>query len=214
MNPHETRARDGLELRTATDGGGVVVGGYAAVFDEDYDVHDMLGAYTERVSPGAFTRTLNAGADVRFLIDHEGLPLARTRSGTMTLAQDDHGLVVEATLDAASPVVVALRSAIARRDMDQMSFAFVATRQEWDSDYSHRMIVEAKLFDVSAVAFPASPTTSIGLRSAVTARYGRAVWNDIRAGLPIDPTPADVRALLRGDTCPGRARALAFRVAV
>lgn len=47
-----------------------------------------------------------------------------------------------------------------------MSWAFIATRQQWNSDYTERSITEARIFDVSAVTYPANEATIIGARSA------------------------------------------------
>ena len=48
-----------------------------------------------------------------------------------------------------------------RGDLDQMSFAFSVVRQSWSADYGQRTINEARLFDVSVVTYPASPSTSV-----------------------------------------------------
>ena len=37
-----------------------------------------MGGYTETIARGAFTKTLSERPDVQLLINHEGLPLART----------------------------------------------------------------------------------------------------------------------------------------
>jgi hypothetical protein len=156
-----------FELRETSEGGLNLVG-YAAVFNVAYEVEDWLGVYTEIVMPGAFTKTLAEGDDVRLLVNHDGLPLARTRSHTLTLEQDDIGLRVEGRLDEEDPDVQALVPKLRRGDVDQMSHAFRAMRQEWNEDYTERKLLEEKLFDVSVVTFPASPTTSVGLRALKT----------------------------------------------
>lgn len=197
----ESRARQGVELRQDTTGDGYTLTGYASVFDTPYPVRDSLGEYNETIRSGAFTKALQERDDVRLLLNHEGVPLARTKSGTLTLAQDDVGLRVEATLDSGSPLVASVKSAMDRGDMDQMSFAFQAVRQEWNTDYSSRTIVEAKLFDVSVVTFPASPTTSASLRTegqsgvsdARAAAVAEEVARQFRAGMAIE---GDVRDLL------------------
>jgi phage head maturation protease len=54
------------------------------VFDEWTEIPSCsAAAFMERVQRGAFRKVLSDGADVRFLINHDGLPLARTASGTM-----------------------------------------------------------------------------------------------------------------------------------
>lgn len=171
--PREMRATFGIQSR-AEDDGIVTVEGYASISDTPYDVQDWLGSYAETVSRGAFAKTLREADDVRWLVNHGGIALARTKSGTLILREiinpaDDPqgkgqtGLWSTARLDTANPEARSIASAIERGDVDQMSFAFLATRQEWNADYTERTILEAKLFDVSAVTYPANPATSIGV---------------------------------------------------
>lgn len=162
----EIRALDvrDLEMRDNADGS-ITLDGYASITDAPYEVSDFLGDYTETIARGAFGKTLQERADVRLLVNHAGVPLARTKSGTLTLTEDAHGLRSVATLDASNPTVQEVRSAMSRGDLDQMSFAFRATRQDWNADYSARTINELRLYDVSIVTYPANPATTVGLRS-------------------------------------------------
>lgn len=152
-----------LEVRSAADGS-VTFDGVASVVDTAYEVHDIFGGYQETMGRGAFNRTLKAKADVRLLVNHEGVPLARTKSGTLKLSTEPD-LRSVASLDPTNPTVQEVRSAMDRGDLDQMSIGFRVTRQEWNGDYTERLIREVELFDVSVVTFPASPTTSASLRS-------------------------------------------------
>lgn len=154
-----------VELRAKPDGSGgeaLTFTGYASVTEVGYEMSDWLGAYTEVIRSGAFKKTLSEDADVPFLVNHGGLTLARTKSGTMTLAEDDTGLHVEARLDPASPHVVALRSAMDRGDVDEMSFGFWITRQQWSPDYEQLDVIEVSLNkgDVSVVNYGANPATA------------------------------------------------------
>lgn len=154
-----------VELRAKPDGTGgdaLTFTGYACVTEAGYEMEDWLGPFTEVVRAGAFTKTLAEGADVPFLVNHGGLTLARTKSGTMSLAEDDTGLHTEAQLDPASPHVAALRSAMDRGDVDEMSFAFWVTRQQWSPDFDQRDILEVNLNkgDVSVVNYGANPNTA------------------------------------------------------
>lgn len=168
----EIRAWDVRDIEMRDNGdGSVTLDGYASVTDSPYAVSDFLGDYTETISRGAFAKTLQERADVRLLVNHGGVPLARTKSGTLTLSEDGHGLRSVATLDAQNPTVQEVRSAMRRGDLDQMSFAFRATRQEWNKDYSERTISELKLYDVSVVTYPANPATTVGLRSMLDASF-------------------------------------------
>lgn len=163
---HRSWKLQNVELRASDTGDSLTFSGYAAVFDVPYEVNDAMGTYSETIRSGAFTQTLRQKADVRLLINHEGLPLARTSSGTMTLSEDSVGLRCEAELNPADPDVSSIRYKMARGDLNEMSHAFQAVRQEWNEDYSERSVIESKLFDVSVVTYPASPTTSAALRGA------------------------------------------------
>lgn len=153
-----------VELRAASAGGSdaLTFTGYACITEVGYEMSDWLGPFTEVVRAGAFTKTLAENADVPFLVNHAGLTLARTKSGTMQLAEDDTGLHVQAQLDPASPHVTALRSAMDRGDVDEMSFAFWVTRQQWSPDFEQRDILEVNLNkgDVSVVNYGANPNTA------------------------------------------------------
>ena len=157
----EIRAFVPAEIRT--DGGEIKVSGYAAVFGEETNIG---GYFREVIAPGAFTDAIGRD-DVVFLINHDGLPLARTRSGTLTLTQDATGLRMETTLDGEDPDVKSIVGKMRRGDLDKMSFAFLPEVQEWDDtgDIPLRTIRKASLFDVSIVTTPAYDGTSIGLRS-------------------------------------------------
>ena len=113
---------------------------------------------------GAFAKTLKEGADVRLLIDHEGVPLARTKSGTMTLMEDERGLKVEAELDPTNPDAARVLSAMRRGDLSQMSFAFDAVRDSWSANGQERELQEVRLYDVSVVTFPAYEETIAEVR--------------------------------------------------
>jgi HK97 family phage prohead protease len=146
-----------LDARELGDGSTLV--GYAAVFDSPSEPLPFI----EVVRKGAFADTLNK--DVRLLIDHEGVPLARTTSGTLRLSEDDTGLLVEADLDRGNPDAQRLMSAVGRGDISQMSFAFKTLRDHWTADKRERELLAVDLFDVSVVTFPAYEQTSAELRS-------------------------------------------------
>lgn len=153
----------GMELR-AEDDGKITLDGVASVVDTPYTVRDVFGEFSETIRKGAFRKTLAEKADVRLLVNHDGVPLARTKSKTLKLsAAPDLRAVAE--LDPENPTVQEIRSAMSRGDIDQMSIGMRVHRQEWNEDYTERSIIEAELFDVSVVTFPASPTTSASLRS-------------------------------------------------
>ncbi len=162
----ETRAGIPAEIRADADG--IKVEGYAAVFGQETDIG---GYFREVIERGAFKDAIGRD-DVVFLINHDGLPLARTRSGTLTLSEDDHGLKISTMLDPEDPDVKSISGKMKRGDLDKMSFAFYPEVQEWDEsgDMPLRTIKKASLHDVSIVTTPAYDGTEIALRSLEASR--------------------------------------------
>jgi len=154
---------ESVEIRSDDDNQ-IRVAGYAAVFGQETKIG---GAFTEVIAPGAFRNALERGDDVVFLVNHDGLPLARTRSGTLLLSEDERGLYMETVLDGSDPDVRALVPKMKRGDLDKMSFAFIPLRQSWDEsgEMPKRTIEDVSLHDVSIVTTPAYEGTEIGLRS-------------------------------------------------
>ena len=165
-----------VEARQSDDGV-MRLSGYAAVFNDA----SVPLPFKERIAPGAFRKTLSEAPDVRLLINHEGLPLARTKNGTLTLTEDDRGLRFDADL-ADTQEARDIYTLVQRGDVDQMSFAFRVIRQNWSKDKTERTLTEVSLADgdVSVVTYPAYPTTSVEARQklneAIKAlREGRAL---------------------------------------
>ncbi len=184
-----TFALDQVELRDAD--GTLTLEGYASVFDVWYEMYGGPSRYgwNEQVARTAFDRTLADGADVQLLINHSGMPLARTKSGTLDLSTDNTGLHVRAGLEPTDPDVLALRPKMERGDLDEMSMAFRVVRQEWNDDYTERTLTELNLNkgDVSVVNYGANPHTSAQVRSV------DELLSEI-AGLVPDEVLAEVRA--------------------
>jgi len=147
------------EVRAASDDT-LTISGYAAMFD---DVTD-LGYFNERIARGAFDGVMED--DVRLLINHAGVPLARTTNGTLDLEVDDNGLRYTARL-ADTTEGRDLYKLIKRGDISQSSFAFTIEDEEWDRKQNLRTIKRmGSLLDVSPVTYPAYPTTTVAARMA------------------------------------------------
>ena len=142
------------------------VSGYAAVFDL---LSEDLGGFRELIRPGAFAKTLQE-SDVRALWNHDSnYPLGRTSAGTLRLWEDEHGLGFELALPETS-YGKDLAESMRRGDVREMSFAFVAVREDWkaaEGTVVQRDLVEVKLYEVSPVVFPAYPQTSAQVRAKV-----------------------------------------------
>jgi HK97 family phage prohead protease len=137
-----------------------------------YNSETVIGGwYREIFASGAFSESLKT-ADVRALVDHDhGRVIGRTSSGTLRLSDNMDGLQVEIdlpdTTDGRDLGVL-----LERGDISGMSFAFVPVIEEWDEsgEVPLRTIKKADIFEVSAVAFPAYPDTSLAMRSLFDAR--------------------------------------------
>ncbi len=150
--------------------------GHAAVFDQ---LSKPMWGFREQIRKGAFAETLKT-ADVRALWNHNSdKVLGRTKSGTLTLREDETGLHVEIEPPDTSWARDAIAS-IERGDVDQMSFAFRTEKQEWDeSDPENviRTLVQLDLNDgdVSPVTYPAYPQTDVSAREF---RSAEDIYND------------------------------------
>lgn len=142
-----------------------IVRGYASTF-EPYLMFDDDGIqYFERIAPTAFEDA--DMSDVVFLRDHTGRVLARTKNGALNLTTDTHGLmsVTDLGLTTASKEMF---EDIRTGNYSQMSFSFVVARGGEHFEEEARKVTRVidrieKLYDVSAVSFPANPGTDIGV---------------------------------------------------
>ena len=135
--------------------------GYAAVFDSEARIGDHL---IETIAQGAFAGSLGAKKDILALVDHDpSRMLARTRSGTLRLAEDRHGLAFDLDVPdtQAGRDVLALA---ARGDLGGMSFGFNAIDENRDGE--RRELCAVDLHEISVVlAWPAYDGTVVDARS-------------------------------------------------
>jgi HK97 family phage prohead protease len=124
-------------------------------------------AVQEAILRGSFTKTIAEGCDTAFLTNHTGVTMARTKPGTLKLAEDSTGLHYEGRLNPTRPDVQILKAAIEDGAIDESSFAFRVVRNKWsyaedNGDIDRRFIQEVSLDhgDVSPVNFGASAHTA------------------------------------------------------
>ncbi len=159
-----TATSNQLEVRDS-DEGNPTLDGYATVYEVTYDVFGGPPfGWSEKFADGACDKSVRERDDVRLLINHRDLPLARTMSKTLVLESDDVGLRCESELDGDDPDVMRIVPKMRRGDLDEMSMAFRVLRQEWNGDYTMRTIIEVEVLDVSVVTFPANTATVVQLR--------------------------------------------------
>ena len=163
MSEQEQRVWNSKLTLRAGDGEMPTLEGLAVAYDEEFPVRDYYGTYTEVWRAGS---TRNAAQDdVVLLVDHDGLPLARTTSGTLNLREDSKGLYVSAQLDSNDPDVARLLPKLQRGDLSKMSVAFQALEEDWSENRDKREIKGVELFDVSVVTRPANPATTVAVRA-------------------------------------------------
>jgi HK97 family phage prohead protease len=195
-----------FEFRAEADGT-VKVAGYAAVFNQPADIG---GVFTEVIERGAFRSALDRGDDVVFLVNHGGLPLARTTAGNLSLSEDSRGLRMEATLDGADPDVARIVPKLRNKLLTAMSFAFNVgpEDQRWGETGDGKSLRTIKNFsnigDVSVVNTPAYEGTEIALRSrdasaeAAEGEREKAEHNAARARARIAARKAESEQKFRG----------------
>ena len=143
--------------------------GQPIVYDEKTD----LGWCSEIIDRDALADT--DLRDVRFLINHntDMIPLARSRNNnensTMQMSVGDTGMDIRVDLDTENNADArSLYSAVERGDISGMSFMFTVNKDMWeelDSEHPTRHVQSiGKVFEVSAVTFPAYEATSIQAR--------------------------------------------------
>lgn len=132
-----------------------------------------MGWYDEVIEQSALDET--DLKDVRFLVNHntDMIPLARSRNNTdnstMQMVTDEEGMKIRVDLDTENNAEArALYSAVERGDISGMSFMFSVDRDSWDdidTEHPFRHVLSiGKVFEVSAVTFPAYEATSIQTR--------------------------------------------------
>ena len=139
------------------------VQGYASTL-EPYKLFDDDGIeFFERIAPDAFS---NADmTDVVFLRDHEGRVLARTKNGAVALSVDNFGLFSDTDLSL-TEASREMYEDIQTGNYSQMSFSFVVAEDHYEEEARKvTRVIDSirKVYDISAVAFPANPSTNIGV---------------------------------------------------
>ena len=167
MNDNERLKR---QLRTAEssfetreDGDDLIIEGYFAVFNSDYEITDMM---SESIAPGAFSETL--GNDIRALTNHDtSLVLGRNRAGTLELKEDSHGLWGRIKINPNDQDAMNTYERVKRGDVNQCSIGFGIQDEEtefFDGGRIHWTIRKINLFEVSVCTFPAYAETSVSAR--------------------------------------------------
>ncbi len=163
---------DGTKAKTSN----YFVEGYASTWHE-YDLFpcdDFI--LRERIDRHAFDHA--DMSDIVFLKDHTGTVLARTKNGLLTVRVDDHGLYSVTNLGETEEARRMYEN-ISKQNYTKMSFQFTVKRDHYEQPADNvivRVIDEIDhVYDVSAVGFPANPTTNISVKNNAAARGNNAM---------------------------------------
>jgi HK97 family phage prohead protease len=142
-----------------------------------------LGGFYEKISPGAFKKTIQE-SDIRALLNHDSnYVLGRVKSGTITLEEREDGLYMNCT-PPDTQWARDLMVSIGRGDIDQCSFGFRVIKDSYNEENGDivRSLHEVELFDVSVVTYPAYLNTSAFVRSFNRSDLMKDLVNSVEAG--------------------------------
>lgn len=177
-----------------------VIEGFGSVYEQVA----TIGSYypiDEVVAAGAWAETIKAG-DIRSMLNHSiDRLLGRTKAGSLRLEDRDEGLRYEVDVNVDDPLAMSAHAQVARGDIDGSSVWFRVVREEWTEpteanglERPLRRILEAQLFEVGPVVFPAFEQTTSSARTLApldAALRAAGVAADRRARLASDLVAAD-----------------------
>lgn len=162
---HRTMQMSGMKIRE--ENGKRRLEGYFSVFDQPYEVWP---GWVETIAPGAFSRALASGQDVKVLWNHNpDIVLGSTGNKTADLREDQRGLFGGVEINEQDQDAKNAYARVDRGDVNGCSFGFEISRMEesWDEDgtYRTRILEVSPLYEVSPCTFPAYTQTSITSRA-------------------------------------------------
>ena len=170
----------GTEYQTREDDGKLIIEGYFAVFNSNYEIYP---GWSESIAPGAFTNTL--AGDIRALINHDTtLVLGRTKAHTLELREDAHGLWGKIIINPNDVDAMNLYERVKRGDVDQCSIGFNIVSEDIEireDGSTHWTIKETKLYEVTCCTFPAYEETNISARSKDRDNFVKRLNDEWRA---------------------------------
>ena len=175
-NEREYRAVAPFVIPDGSDGDALILRGTPIVFDTPTVICEYDGIeYKEIIARGAlddcdmsdFILNRNHG-------QNDSTVFARTRNNSLKYTITDRGLDIEAALDGEDERHRNLHRDVQKKRVDKMSFSFVVREAKYDNVTHTRTITKVKkLYDVSAVDFPAYNDTSISARSFFAEEHTR-----------------------------------------
>lgn len=168
---YETRTFQIGEIRAAADNPRRLTG-TAVVYGQ---LANISGKYQERITAGAFTRSLTS-RPVKARFEHRDL-LATTKNATLRLTDTPTGLMFEMDVaeTRAGDDVLAL---VTRGDITGMSFGFLPTaagvKWTYEKGLLTRDLTDLDLYEITVTDSPAYSATSVSTRSVDQATMDEA----------------------------------------
>lgn len=154
------------QFKTREENGKRYLEGYYAVFNREYEV---FPGWIETIAPGAFSKSLRDGKDVKVLWNHNpDIVLGSTENRTAFLAEDEIGLHGPVEINEQDQDAKNGYARISRGDVRGCSFGFDirGIEERWDEDGTYRTrLTDVDLYEVSPCTFPAYKDTSIYARA-------------------------------------------------
>lgn len=175
----ERRVLQTVPFQTREEDGKRYLDGYYSVFNQPYEV---VSGWIEEIAPGAFSRTLREGSDVKVLWNHNtDIVLGSTANRTAYLYEDERGLHGPAEINEEDQDAKNAYARVNRGDVRGCSFGFEIRGMEesWDDDGTYRTrLTDVELFEVSPCTFPAYTSTSISARAKEDLEKARSRLKD------------------------------------
>lgn len=162
-----------LQIRAAEDDGGARTIGGSIKYETDSEVmRDWYGdEFVEQIAPGAFDDSIKTRGVVGLWSHDTSRVLGNTKSDTLRLFSGEKELQFEMDIPNTSAGNDAWEL-IQRGDVDGVSFGMRVTKEKWSSEDREggtklykRSILNAELYEISPVAFPAYPNNEVSCRS-------------------------------------------------
>ena len=160
-----------LEVRESEEGETRTITGAIKYNEESEEMRDYWGdTFVEVISEGAFTESLSVRNVVGLWSHDTSQVLGNTKSGTLRIQNDKNELRFELDIPSTS-VGNDAWELIKRGDVDGISFGMRVTKNKWSSEEREggkvykRSILNAELYEISPVAFPAYPANEVSVRS-------------------------------------------------
>jgi uncharacterized protein len=161
-----------LEIRATNDEDGKrTISGSIKYNSESKEMRDYWGdTFVEEIAEGAFEESLKTRDVVGLWSHNTSQVLGNTKSGTLRVENSKIELRFE--LDIPDTTVGNDAWALIQRgDVDGVSFGMKVTKEKWSSEEREegklykRSILNAELYEISPVAFPAYPSNEVSVRS-------------------------------------------------